>query len=60
VGGKEQAENLQAGLRAESGEAIGGSGNQQGIRASHVSIFAEIQNDVKAYLRPSFSGLTAS
>jgi len=49
VGRKEQAENLQARLSAERGEALGGAGNQEWVGATHISIIAEIRKDVKAF-----------
>jgi hypothetical protein len=39
---KEKAENLEARLRAEGGEAVGGASNEERIRLSHFSIVAEI------------------
>jgi len=50
MGSQEQAENLKAGLGAESGEAVGGASNEERIGPLHVSIFAEIWNDVKPFL----------
>jgi len=43
MSGKEQAENLEARLCAESGEAVGGAGDQEGIGLAHISIIAEIR-----------------
>jgi len=42
VGGKEQPENLEARLSAESGEAVGGAGDEERIGLTHSSIIAEI------------------
>jgi hypothetical protein len=50
MSGKEQAENLEAGLGTEGGEAVGGACNEERIGASHISMLAEIQNDVKCFL----------
>lgn len=50
MGGKEKAKNLEAGLGAESGEAVGGASNQERIGLAHVSILAEIWKDVKRFL----------
>jgi hypothetical protein len=50
MGSQEQAENLEAGLGAESGEAVGGAGNEEWIGPLHVSIFAEIWKKVKPFL----------
>jgi hypothetical protein len=50
MSGKEKAENLEAGLGAESGEAVGGACNEERIGASHISMLAERQNDVKCFL----------
>jgi hypothetical protein len=50
MGSQEQAENLKAGLGTESGEAVGGAGNEQWIGPLHASIFAELWNDVKQFL----------
>jgi len=49
VGRKEQAENLQARLSAEGGEAVGGAGDEEWVGASHISIIAEIRKNVKAF-----------
>jgi len=43
VRGQKQTHNLQTGLGAESGEAIGRAGNQEWIGFGHNSIIAEIQ-----------------
>jgi len=43
VRGQKQTHNLQTGLGAESGEAIGGAGNQEWIGFGYSSIIAEIQ-----------------
>jgi hypothetical protein len=51
MGSQEQAKNLEAGLSAESGEAVGGAGDEEWIGSFHVSIFAEIRNDVKLFFR---------
>jgi hypothetical protein len=48
VGRQEQAENLEAWLRAESRKAVGGSGNEKGIGPLHISMIAEIWKDVKS------------
>jgi len=40
--GKEEAENLEARLRAEGGEAVGGASDQKRIGLLHTSIVAEI------------------
>ena len=48
MGGKKKADDLQAGLRAESGEAVGRTGNQEGIGPRHISIFAEIWKKCQA------------
>jgi hypothetical protein len=57
---QEQAENLEAGLGAESGEAVGGASNEEWIGPFHASIFAEIWNDVKPLLRSTLFGGDAS
>jgi hypothetical protein len=43
VRGQKQTHNLQTGLGAESGEAIGRAGNKERIGLGHISIIAEIQ-----------------
>jgi hypothetical protein len=60
MSGKEKAENLEAGLGAESREAVGGAGNEERIGLFHFSIFAEIWKDVKPLLRSTFFGGDAS
>ncbi len=50
MSGKEQAENLEAGLGAEGGEAVGGACDQERIGPSHISIIAETRKDVKCFL----------
>ncbi len=40
---EEQANNLQSRFCAESGEAVGGAGDEEGIRFGNISIVAEIQ-----------------
>jgi hypothetical protein len=47
VSGEEEPEDLQAGLRAKSGEAIGGTSDEEGIRLLHISIIAVIRKYVK-------------
>ena len=47
MSGKEQPENLETGLGAEGGKAVGGAGDQEWIRSAHNSIIAEIWKDVK-------------
>jgi hypothetical protein len=42
VSGEKQTHNLQAGLGAESGEAIGRAGNEECVGLGHISIIAEI------------------
>jgi len=49
MGGKQEAKNLEARLRAEGGEAVGGASDEKWIGLPHCSIFAEIQNDVKPF-----------
>jgi hypothetical protein len=49
MGGKQEAENLEARLRAEGGEAVGGASDQKWIGLPHISIIAEIWNDVKPF-----------
>jgi hypothetical protein len=46
---KEKAENLEARLRAEGREAIGGASNEKRISLPHSSIVAEIWNDVNPF-----------
>jgi hypothetical protein len=43
VRGEKQTHNLQAGLGAESGEAIGRASNEEWVGLGHISIIAEIQ-----------------
>jgi hypothetical protein len=43
VSGEKEAENLQARLSTESGEAVSGASNEEGIRPGHISIIAEIR-----------------
>jgi hypothetical protein len=50
MGGQEVAENLEAGLCTEGGEAVGGAGDEEWIRFWHTSIFAEIRKLVKLFL----------
>jgi hypothetical protein len=50
MSGKEQPENLEPKLGAESGEAVGGPGDQEGVGFAHSSIIAEIWKDVKLFL----------
>jgi hypothetical protein len=50
MSGKEQPENLEARLSPESGEAVGGPGDQEGVGFAHSSIIAEIWKDVKLFL----------
>jgi hypothetical protein len=57
---KQEAENLEARLRAEGGEAVGGASNQQRIGLPHISIIAEIWNDVKPFLALTLSPAPAS
>jgi len=47
MGGKKQSQNLQTGLSAEGGKAVGGAGDQEWIRFANNSIIAEIWKDVK-------------
>jgi hypothetical protein len=47
VSGKKETENLKARLRAKRGEAVGGACDEKGIGLPHISIIAEIWNDVK-------------
>jgi len=42
MSGKEEAENLEARLRAEGGEAVGGASDEKRIGPLHISIVAEI------------------
>jgi hypothetical protein len=49
MGGKQEAKNLEARLRAEGGEAVGGASDEKWIGLPHCSILAEIQNDVKPF-----------
>jgi hypothetical protein len=60
MSGKEQAENLEARLRAEGGEAIGGAGNEERIGLAHNSIIAELQKDVKHFFPETLSPQAAS
>jgi len=41
------AANLEAGLGAESGKAVRGARDEEGIRSLHISMIAEIWNYVK-------------
>lgn len=49
MGGKEEAENLQAGLGAQGGEAVGGAGDEKWIWFVHISIIAVLQKNVKLF-----------
>jgi len=49
VGGKEQTEDLQAGLSAERSKALCGAGHEMGIDAFHISMIAEIWKYVKSF-----------
>jgi hypothetical protein len=60
VSGKEQAENLESRLGAESGEAVGGAGDEERIGLAHSSIVAEIWKDVKLDLLGTFPRPSAS
>jgi len=40
--GKEEAENLEARLRAEGREAVGGASDEKWVGLPHISIIAEI------------------
>ena len=42
MSGEEQTENLETGLGAKGGEAVGGAGNEKRIGLAHISIIAEI------------------
>jgi tetratricopeptide (TPR) repeat protein len=55
MGGKEETENLEARLCAKSGKAVGGAGDKEWIWSLHISIFAEIQKDVKSCPTLNFS-----
>jgi hypothetical protein len=46
VSGKEEAENPETRLRAEGGEAVRGTRDEQRIRFGHLSIIAEIRKNV--------------
>jgi hypothetical protein len=50
VGGEEQAKNLEARFGAESGEAVGGARDEEGIGLLHISMIAEIRKDVNSFL----------
>jgi hypothetical protein len=43
MSGQEETHDLQAWFRAESGETVGASGNEERVRSGHISIFAEIR-----------------
>jgi hypothetical protein len=60
MSGKEKAENLEAGLRAEGGETVGGAGNEERIGLAHISIIAETWKDVKPFLPQTISHEGAS
>jgi hypothetical protein len=60
MGGKQEAKNLEARLRAEGGEAVGGASDEKWVGLPHGSIFAEIQNDVKFFLLSTLSSAAAS
>jgi hypothetical protein len=49
VGCQEQPENLEAGLGAESGEAVGGAGDEERVGSLHISMIAEIWKCVKGF-----------
>src|SRR5215472_5524773 len=55
VGSEEEPENLETGLRAEGGKAVGRAGNQQRVGLAHYSIIAEIWKNVKPSAPPTFS-----
>ena len=42
MGGKQEPENLEAGLSAKGGKAVGGAGDQEWIGFFHISIVAEL------------------
>jgi hypothetical protein len=57
VSGEEKPQNLQARLRAKSGEAIGRPGDDERIGFAHISMIAEIWKHVNFSLVPnSFRG----
>jgi hypothetical protein len=60
MSGEEQAENLEARLRAESREAVGGAGDEEGIGLAHISMIAEIQKNVNFFLAETLSRSSAS
>jgi hypothetical protein len=47
MGGKEETKNLEAGLGAESGKAVGGARDEERIWSLHISMIAEIWKHVK-------------
>jgi hypothetical protein len=61
VSSKEQAENLEARLGAESGKAVGGAGDEEWIGFLHyISMFAEIWKHVNPFLFSTFLAVSAS
>jgi hypothetical protein len=60
VSGEEQAENLEARFGAESGEAVGGACDEQGIGPLHISMIAEIWKHVNSFLLSTFLAVSAS
>jgi hypothetical protein len=55
VSGEEQADDAQAGFGTEGGKAIGGAGDEKGIRLWHISTIAEIQFKRNQFLSSWFT-----
>jgi hypothetical protein len=49
VRGEQKADNLQAGLGANRGKAVGATGDQERIGSPHISTIAEIQKKSKFF-----------
>src|SRR6267378_723414 len=60
MGGQQEPENLETGLGAEGGEAVGGASDQKRIGLPHCSIIAEIWNDVKLFPLSTLAPAAAS